>query len=118
MIKPEIDILSYVKTILISLAVAMLFSCVLIYFAQLDVINHSSSRYNEKILRDYIKNTVIIQNEDLEMQYPDDYRIDIHLGYLNQVIEDYAKAESIDIILQTDMIARGNAEKYIVGIGG
>ena len=29
-----------------------------------------------------------------------------------------AKAESIDIILQTDMIARGNAEKYIVGIGG
>ncbi len=93
MVKPEIDILSYVKTILISLVVAILFSCVLIYLAQLDVINHSSSRYNEKILRDYIKNTVIIQNEDLEMQYPDDYRIDIHLGYLNQVIEDYAKAE-------------------------
>lgn len=29
-----------------------------------------------------------------------------------------AKAENIDIILQTDMIARRIAEKYIVGIGG
>jgi len=92
-IKPDIDILSYVKVIVIALVSAILVSGVLIYFAQLDVINHSSSRYNEKILRDYIKNTVILQNEDLEMQYPDDYRIDIHLGYLNQVIEDYAKAE-------------------------
>ena len=34
-----------------------------------------------------------------------------------QVVQN-AKAESIDIILQTDMIARGIAEKYIVGIGG
>jgi len=34
-----------------------------------------------------------------------------------QVVQN-AKAESIDIILQTDMIARRIAEKYIVGIGG
>src|SRR5574344_143729 len=91
--KPEIDILSYFKTIGMTLLIAMVFSGVIIYFAQLDVINHASSQYDDRRLKDYIKKTVILQNEDLESEYPDDYRIDIHLGYLNKVVEDYTKAE-------------------------
>jgi 1-deoxy-D-xylulose-5-phosphate reductoisomerase len=48
----------------------------------------------------------------------------IRFTEISQVVENTlqtvqnAKAENIDIILQTDMIARRIAEKYIVGIGG
>jgi len=91
--KRKIDIVAYVGTILWSIFAACVFSGALIYYAQYDVINNSSSAYNDKILNEYIKNTVISQNEDLEAERPNDYRIDIYLGYLHKVIKEYDKAE-------------------------
>lgn len=91
--KYKINIFSYFSTILWALLAAGIFSGCLIYYAQYDVINNSSSKYNEKVLNEYIKNTVIEQNINLEMNYPDDYRIDMHLGYLYNIIKEYDKAE-------------------------
>lgn len=92
--KRKIDIFSYVQTILWAILLACIFSGCVIYYAQYDVMNNSYARYNDKALRDYIKNTVIIQNEDLEFDHPDDYRIDIHLGYLYSLIQEHDKAEA------------------------
>lgn len=88
-----IDIYSYVKTILLSMFCACLFTGAVIYYAQNDVINNATSSYSEKVLNEYIKSTVISQNELLEAERPNDYRIDIHLGYLYKVVKDYDKAE-------------------------
>ncbi len=92
-IKIKINIWPYVSTILWTLLAACIFSGGIIYYAQYDVINNSSSNYNEKVLNEYIRNTVIEQNINLEMNYPDDYRIDMHLGYLYNVIKEFDKAE-------------------------
>lgn len=91
--RKKIDIYPYIQTILWAIFLACLFSGGVIYYAQYDVINNSYSRYNDKALMEYIRNTVIIQNEDLEFNHPDDYRIDIHLGYLHSVVKEYDKAE-------------------------
>ncbi len=91
--KYKIDIWSYVTTIFWTLLAACIVSGLVIYYAQYDVINNSSTKYNEKVLNEYIKNTVIEQNIDLEMSYPSDYRIDMHLGYLYNVIKEYDRAE-------------------------
>lgn len=88
-----VNIYSYITTIFWAMFAACLFSGAIIYYAQYDVINNASSRYNERMLNEYIKNTVISQNEDLEAEHPNDYRIDIHLGYLHKVIREYNKAE-------------------------
>ena len=85
--RKKIDIYPYIQTILWAIFLACLFSGGVIYYAQYDVINNSYSRYNDKALMEYIRNTVIIQNEDLEFNHPDDYRIDIHLGYLHSVVK-------------------------------
>ena len=91
--KYKIDIFSYISTILWSLLAAIIFSGGLIYYAQYDVINNSSVKCDDKVLHEYIKNTVITQNENLETEHPEDYRIDLHLGYLYKIIEEYDKAE-------------------------
>lgn len=91
--KIKIDIYSYVQTIFWTIVLACIFSGGIIYYAQYDVINNSYSSYNDVALREYIKNTVIIQNKDLEYENPDDYRIDLHLGYLYNVIQEYSEAE-------------------------
>ena len=79
--KRKINILSYIRTIIFTILFACVFTGGIIYRAQYDVINNSYSSYNDKALQEYIKNIVISQNQDLEYDYPDDYRIDIHLGY-------------------------------------
>lgn len=91
--RKKIDIYPYIQTILWAIFLACLFSGGVIYYAQYDVMNNAYSRYNDRALKDYIKNTVIIQNEDIEFNHPDDYRIDIHLGYLYNVIKEYDRAE-------------------------
>lgn len=91
--KYKINIWSYISTILWTILASCIFSGGIIYYAQYDVINNSSSKYNEKVLNEYIRNTVIEQNINLEMNYPDDYRIDMHLGYLYNVIKEFDKAE-------------------------
>ncbi len=91
--RKKIDIYPYIQTILWAIFLACLFSGGVIYYAQYDVMNNAYSRYNDRALKDYIKNTVIIQNEDIEFNHPDDYRIDIHLGYLYNVIKEYYRAE-------------------------
>ena len=91
--KKNIDIYSYIKTIILSMFCACIFTGAIIYYAQNDVINNISSGYSERVLNEYIKNTVISQNELLETERPNDYRIDIHLGYLYKVVKDFDKAE-------------------------
>ncbi|MGN1153484.1 MAG: tetratricopeptide repeat protein [Candidatus Gastranaerophilaceae bacterium] len=91
--KKNIDIYSYIKTIILSMFCACIFTGAIIYYAQNDVINNISSGYSERVLNEYIKNTVISQNELLEAERPNDYRIDIHLGYLYKVVKDFDKAE-------------------------
>lgn len=90
----NIDIFSYIKTILWTLLAALIFLSFIIYIAQKNVIENTTSTYNDKMLKEYIKNTVIIQNEDLEAEYPDNYLIDMHLGYLYKTIKEYDKAEA------------------------
>ncbi len=92
--KRKINILSYIRTIIFTILFACVFTGGIIYRAQYDVINNSYSSYNDKALQEYIKNIVISQNQDLEYDYPDDYRIDIHLGYLHKVVKEYDKAET------------------------
>ena len=91
--KYKINIFSYISTILWTILAACIFSGVIIYYAQYDVINNSLTQCDDKILREYIRNTVINQNVHLEMEHPDDYRIDLHLGYLHKIIKEYDKAE-------------------------
>ena len=92
--KYKINIASYFKTTLVAMLLGALFTGVIIYFAQRDVIERASTAYNDKMLKQYIKKIVIAQNEELSNEHPDDYRIQIHLGYLHRVIQEYDKAES------------------------
>ena len=91
--KKSINIFSYIKTIILSILCACIFCGSLIYYAQYDVINNSSSKYNQEKLNKYIKDIVITQNENLAFEYPKDYRIDMQLGYLYNVVQEYDRAE-------------------------
>lgn len=91
--KYKINIYSYIQTIVLSIFIACLFTAGIIYYAQYDVLNNSYTASNDKALQEYIKNIVITQNQDLEYEHPNDYRIDIHLGYLHKVVKEYDKAE-------------------------
>lgn len=91
--KYKINFLSYVTTILWTILGAIIFAGAIIYYAQYDVINNASSYYSERVFNEYIKNTVISQNEDLEASHPNDYRIDLHLGYLYNVVKEYDRSE-------------------------
>ncbi len=91
--KYKINFFSYITTILWTILGACIFAGVIIYYAQYDVMNNASLHYSERVFNEYIKNTVISQNEDLEATYPNDYRIDIHLGYLYSVVKEFDKSE-------------------------
>ena len=64
--KYKINFISYITTILWTINGAIIFAGMIIYYAQYDVINNASSQYSERVFNEYIKNTVISQNEDLE----------------------------------------------------
>ena len=93
--KYKINFFSYITTILWTILGACIFAGVIIYYAQYDVMNNASLHYSERVFNEYIKNTVISQNEDLEATYPNDYRIDIHLGYLYSVVKEFDKSDII-----------------------
>lgn len=91
--KEPINYLAYIKTIFLSMLSALVCLIIIVIYASNQVINNPSYKDNETLLKQYIKDTVIIQNEDLEAEYPDNYLIDLHLGYLYKTIKEYNTAE-------------------------